>query len=235
MQSQDCSYQDKELTCQGFLAYGDNEKKPLVLIVHDWTGRNPFAIEKAKQLAQMGYVGFAVDMYGDGRIGQNNEEKMSLMQPLMQDRSLLLRRIKAAYDFAKTLSMVDEHKIAIIGFCFGGLCALDLARSGVDLKGVVSFHGLLKRNEHDPLRPIPAKVLACHGHNDPMVTPEQVLAFQTEMTECGADWQTHIYGNVSHAFTNPLANDTAHGLIYNALAAKRSDIAMRNFLQEVFE
>ena len=121
-----------------------------------------------------------------------------------------------------------------MGFCFGGLCVLDLARSGADVKGVISFHGLFNAPENLPNEPIKAKVLALHGQDDPMVPPEQVAALQKEMTNAGVDWQIHAYGNTMHAFTNPEANDPGFGTVYNAGADKRSWIAMKNFFEEIF-
>ncbi|MDP3560539.1 MAG: dienelactone hydrolase family protein [Legionellaceae bacterium] len=228
-------YQHGTQELHGYLAYDDKVKgkKPAVIVAHDWTGRNPFACEKAEKLAELGYVGFALDMYGQGRLGSTNDEKSVLMQPLMADRQLLRARVCAAFEVVSALPEVDATRIAIIGFCFGGLCALDLARSGVPLKGAVSFHGLLKKPEGLPVLPIKARVLALHGYDDPMVRPNDLESFAQEMTEASVDWQLHAYGNTQHAFTNPLAHDTALGLQYNKLADQRSWIAMRNFLQEV--
>lgn len=206
-----------------------------VIVVHDWTGQNEFARKKAEQLANMGFVGFALDMYGEGRVGENNDEKMALMAPLMQDRKLLLSRILAAVNAVKGLPNVDPQRIAAMGFCFGGLCVLDLARSGEAIKSVVSFHGLLSAPSEASSKKIKAHVLALHGHDDPMVPPEQVLAFQQEMTQAQADWQMCIYGQTTHAFTNPLANDPSFGTVYNPLTAERSWLACMNFLQETLE
>lgn len=220
----------------GFLAYDNqiNTPRPAVIVAHDWSGRNDFACQKARMLAEMGYVGFASDVYGQGCQGVTNDEKMALMQPLVADRAMLRDRLRAAYDTVASLPEVDKTRIAIIGFCFGGLCALDLARSGVDLKGTVSFHGLLNKPEGVTEESIKAKILVLHGYDDPMVQPEQVTAFCKEMTDAKADWQVHMYGNVQHAFTNPQAHDTQSGLVFNSLAAQRSWQAMSHFLQEIF-
>lgn len=236
MQSQKVTYRDDNVTLEGHAFFdGDkHEKRPLVLVSHDWSGRNDFADSKAEQLAKLGYVGFALDMYGQGVTGKDTAEKMALMQPLVTDRKFLLRRILAGLNTASQLPMVDSNKIAAIGFCFGGLCVLDLARSGTDIRGVVSFHGLLNAPEGLPKNKIKAKVLAIHGHDDPMGKPDQVLAFEQEMTAAGADWQLHIYGNTMHAFTNPRANDVDLGLVYKPIAEKRSWQAMQNFLTEIF-
>ncbi|WP_028389178.1 dienelactone hydrolase family protein [Legionella fairfieldensis] len=229
-------YHHGEQELHGFLAYeeDDDRLRPAVLVVHDWTGRNEFACEKAKMLANMGYVGFAVDMFGQGRLGASVPEKTALMLPLSNDRLLLRDRIRAAFDTVVAMPEVDTNRIAVIGFCFGGLCALDLARSGAELKGVVSFHGLLNKPEEIPNQTIHAKVLALHGYDDPMVKPEQLNEFCQEMTIAQVDWQVHMYGHTQHAFTNPEAHDEQLGTIYQATAERRALQAMTNFLQEVF-
>src|SRR5262249_39067750 len=147
-------------------------------------------------------------------------------------RLLLQQRVISALNTLKKIDVVDTSRIAAIGFCFGGMCVLDLARTGANLKGVVSFHGLLHAPEKTAN--ITAKILALHGADDPMVPPEQVLHFQQEMTRAGADWQMHIYGSTQHAFTNPNANDKELGLVYHNLADRRSWIAMQNFFTEIF-
>lgn len=229
-------YHHGEQELHGFLAYDESidQPRPAVLVAHDWSGRNDFACEKAQMLAEMGYVGFALDMYGQGRLGASTHEKMALMEPLANDRLLLRARIRAAYDALIGMSEVDINRIAVIGFCFGGLCALDLARSGADLKGVVSFHGLLDKPKDIPNKTIVAKILALHGYDDPMVNPEQVNEFCREMTEAEVDWQVHMYGHTQHAFSNPHAHDVQLGTIYNPKAEKRALQAMTNFLQDIF-
>lgn len=238
MKTQSFEYHDQAAVMEGFYAYdetrGSKDKKPLVLIAHDWTGCNNFAREKAKKLADLGYLGFAIDMFGKGKLGATKEEKSALIQPFVANRSLLLQRIQAALSAAKNLTMVDQQKIAAMGFCFGGLCVLDLARSGADLKGVVSFHGLLGAPEGLPKNTIRAKVLALHGYDDPMVPPAQVNAFAQEMTQAQADWQIHIYGNTMHAFTNPEAHDADFGTVYASQADQRSWLSMKNFFEEIF-
>lgn len=228
------SYQQGAQALQGYLAYEPTTgKKPAVLVVHDWSGLNDFAKAKAESLAALGYVGFAVDMYGEGRTGNTNEQKMALMQPLVHDRALLKERILAAYKTVAALPEVDSDRIAAIGFCFGGLCVLDLARAGAPVQGVVSFHGIL--NPPTGLAPheITAKVLVLHGYDDPMVKPDAVNTFCQEMNAAQADWQVHMYGQVQHAFTNPLAHDHALGTVYNARAEERAMQSMQQFLAEV--
>lgn len=237
MHSSNYLYHHGEQELHGFLAYDDSHDKPrpAVLVAHDWSGRNEFACEKAQMLAGLGYVGFALDMYGQGRLGDTVPEKKALMEPLVSDRSLLRERIRAGYDALIALPEVDINRVAAIGFCFGGLCVLDLARSGAEVKGVVSFHGILSPpQEKLPKNFIKAKVLALHGYNDPMVLPKQVEEFCQEMTEAKVDWQVHMYGHTQHGFTNPQANDLQMGTVYQATSEHRSFQSMRNFLQEIF-
>lgn len=235
MKTETITYKDGNEIFEGFCAYPDftNEKKPAILVAHDWSGRNDFACNKAKLLAEMGYIGFALDMYGQAKIGNTKEEKTALMQPLMQDRKLLQSRILKALETVSSLEMVNTAKIGAIGFCFGGLCVLDLARSGAKINGVVSFHGLLQAAEQQNTN-IHAKILALHGYDDPMVKHDQILAFGDEMTKAKCDWQLIMYGNTMHAFMNPEANDPDFGTVYNTIVAKRAWVAMQNFFAEIF-
>lgn len=229
-------YLDDDVVLEGFFAFDDaiEGKRPVVLIHHAWAGRDEFVAEKAKRLAALGYLAFATDMYGKGVRGTSPEENGRLMQPFMQDRARLRKRLHVALASVKLMPWADNGKVAAIGFCFGGLCALDLARSGANVRGVVSFHGLLMPAEGLPNAPIQAKILVLHGHDDPMVPPEQVLALQTELSQAGADWQVHSYGGTMHAFTNPQANDPGFGTVYQPLADQRAWQAMQNFLTEIF-
>ena len=225
-------------TClEGLLTWDDqfSTPRPAVMVSHAWAGRDEFACGKARTVAELGYVGFALDMYGKGVLGGGPEENARLMSPFMQDRSLLQDRINQTLNTLRAQPEVDAEKIAAIGFCFGGLCVLDLARSGADLQGVISFHGLLSPPHNVAKRKIKAKVLVLHGHDDPMAPPDQVLALEREFTAAGADWQTHVYGGTMHAFTNPRANDPGFGTVYKATADRRSWQSMQNFLGEVLE
>lgn len=223
-------------TFEGILAWDDRAhgKRPAVAVAHAWAGRSAFEVDKAKRLAELGYVGFAMDVYGKGVLGQSREENAALMTPLVQDRALLQKRLQAAIHALAMQAEVDPEKIAAIGFCFGGLSVLDLARVGAPVKGVVSFHGLFTPPGNTAGNKIAAKVLALHGWDDPMAKPDAVLAFAKEMTDAGADWQLHAYGHTMHAFTNPEANDPDFGTVYNAKADARSWQAMQNFLAELF-
>lgn len=214
----------------------DNQSpRPGILVSHAWAGRDDFACGKAAALADLGYAALALDMYGDARIGSGPDENGKLMAPFMQDRALLQARQAAALETVRAQPEVDPARIAAIGFCFGGLCVLDLARTGADLRGVVSFHGLFTPPGNTAGRQIKAKILALHGHDDPMAPPEQGLALQRELTAAGADWQLHVYGGTMHAFTNPRANDPAFGTVYHPVADRRSWQSMQNFLEEVLK
>jgi len=235
MRQEYVEYTHGKTLLEGFFACDDASAapKPGVLIAHAWGGRTEFVIEKAKELAALGYAAFALDNYGKGVLGSGPEENSKLMAPFLEDRGLLRDRLTAGLDALKRQSGVDPSRLAIMGYCFGGLCALDLARSGADIRGAVSFHGLLMPPGLEQ-RPVKAKVLALHGYADPMVPPQQVLDFGTEMTEAGVDWQLHAYGGVLHGFTMPEANDLKLGALYDASAARRSWQAMLDFFQEIF-
>ncbi|MCX7946052.1 MAG: dienelactone hydrolase family protein [Hydrogenophilus sp.] len=224
-------------TFEGILAWEESVRgrRPAVAVAHAWAGRSAFEVEKAKRLAELGYVGFAMDVYGKGVLGKSREENAALMTPLLENRSVLQERLSAAIHVLSVQPEVEPSKIAAIGFCFGGLSVLDLARIGAPVKGVVSFHGLFTPPGNTKGKKISARVLALHGWDDPMVPPEAVVAFAREMTEAGADWQLHAYGHTMHAFTNPQANDPGFGTVYNATADARSWAAMRQFLTELFE
>ena len=238
MKQETLTYQHNEFSMQGFYAYDDTfgAKRPGILICHDWTGHTEFVEKKAKALAELGYVGFAVDMFGHGKCGKTKEEKSALIQPMMQNRHLIVERLHAALEALKKVPVVDSTKIAVMGFCFGGLCALDLARDqNAHIQAAISFHGLLQAPENQLKNiVIKSKILVLHGFDDPMVTPDQVMAFTQEMNQAQADWQIHLYGHTMHAFTNPEANDPHFGTVYNAAADKRSWETLKQFLQEVF-
>jgi len=228
-------YQDNDTNLEGYFAYDSiQEPMPAVLICHAWAGRDEFVCEKARRLAGMGYVAFALDMYGKGILGSGIDENSALMQPFMEDRELLQGRISCALDRLRQFTEVDSTKVAAMGFCFGGLCVLDLARSGAELSGVISFHGLFSAPANTEGNRILAKVLLLHGQDDPMVSEEEVKAIKNELTHAHCDWQLHVYGNTMHAFTNPSANDPEFGTVYNSTVDARSWVSMVNFLEEIF-
>ncbi|MBL8498921.1 dienelactone hydrolase family protein [Nitrosomonas sp. JL21] len=228
-------YQDGSTLLEGYLAYHEStQPRPVVLVAHDWSGRREFACKAAERIADIGYAGFALDMYGKGIVGADGdaEKNGALMSPLAADRALLRRRINAALQAVRQLPNVDATRIAAMGYCFGGMCVLELARSGADVRGVISVHGIFAPGKIANER-ITAKVLCLHGHDDPMVPPEQVLAFETEMTQAGVDWQVHVYGGTMHAFTNPKANNPSFGTVYHEVAADRAYRTIADFLIEI--
>lgn len=233
IQRREIRYQHGDVSLKGMMVYDDaREPSPAVLVAPTWAGCTAFEIEQAERLAGLGYVGFAVDMYGDGATGGDKEECTALMTPVVSDRALLQGRVGAAVDAIRAEPEV-AGPTAAIGYCFGGLCVLDLARTREDIAGVVSLHGLLSAPDNDTLSGITAKVLVLHGYDDPMVPPEQVVAFASEMSAANGDWQVHAYGGVLHAFTNPEANDPDFGTVYSEVATRRANYAMDDFLNEV--
>ena len=233
MKTQEVNYKFGDQEYRAFVANPEKESAPLVLVVHTWAGRDDFVEKKAIELAEEGYVAMAVDMYGEAKVGTSTEENQSLMTPLIEDRDKLKAIINSAVEAGKKIDGVDSSKVAAIGYCFGGLVVLDLARSGTDISGVVSFHGLLMSSDIST-DGIQAKVLVLHGERDPMVPLSMVDDFQKEMTEAEADWQLHSYGNAYHAFTNKEANDPNLGTQYDENADKRSWQSMMNFFAEIF-
>jgi dienelactone hydrolase len=236
MNTQYLDYTDGEIMCEAYVAYDESQtsKRPCVLVSHQWSGQSDAERKKAEQLAQLGYVGLAIDIYGKGVRGGLLDDNSKLIQPFLDDRAMLRRRIIAALAEAKKHPMVDADRIGAIGYCFGGLCVLDLARSAAPgVKGVVSFHGVFHPPKLGEQAPITAKVLILHGYDDPLATPEHVLAIARELTEAKADLQLHAYGHTTHAFTASGVNLPERGLVYNAAADQRSWIAMKNFFEEV--
>ena len=206
--------------------------RPGILVCHAWGGRDGFAEERARRLAELGYVGAAIDLYGVGRRGSDKESSAALMRELVDEPALLRRRLAAAHRVVRGLDGVDGERMGAIGFCFGGLCAILCARMGLPLRGVVSFHGLLKIGAALDAE-VRAKILVLHGQDDPMVPPSDVGAFAEEMKRIGAEWQFHAYPGVVHAFTNPKANDPTFGTVYDAEADRRSWEEMTAFFEAV--
>lgn len=234
IKSSNIPYADEQVELDGFLALpASTEKLPLVILCHAWKGRDDFICEKATEIASWGYASFALDMYGKGVLGRSKEENAALKKPFVDDRQLLLRRVRLGYDAAVNLPHVDSQRIAVLGLGFGAICALDLARSGANLKGAVSIYGHFFPPPAQKKGPIHAKILALQGADDPYVSQEELKAFEKEMNEAGVDWQLHLFGHTKHAFATPSANDPASGIVYNPLAAKRTWLMVRAFLEEV--
>jgi dienelactone hydrolase len=228
-------YQCGDVLLEGLLAWDDalDGPRPAIAVAHTWAGRADFEESKALALAELGYIGFAIDMYGKGVLGSGPEENSGLMAPLLADRQLLQSRIEVSIATLRQQPEVDSQRVVAMGYCFGGLCVLDLARAGSDVRGVVSLHGLFTPPSVSSGKAISASVLCLHGYDDPMAQPDSLLALATEMSAAGADWQVHAYGNTVHAFTNPAADNPEMGTVYSAAADQRSWQALRNFLQEV--
>jgi dienelactone hydrolase len=223
------------MTFKGFLAY-DNAikgKLPGVLVVHEWWGLNDFTKTQAKDLAKLGYAAFAVDMYGDGK--KTVDPKIAAkMAGEVRGTPLMRERVKAGLAKFVSMEMVDPNRVAAQGFCFGGSAVLELAYSGADIKGAVTFHGGLFSPKPEDISNIKTKVLVLHGANDPTMSQEIITQFQESMKKSGIDWQMVFFSNTVHAFTNPNSgNDPSKGMAYNPVSAQRAFSYMKMFLKEV--
>lgn len=221
-------YKQGDTVMEGYLAYDDavKGKRAGILVVHDWNGIGSYVRARAQQLASLGYVAFAPDIYGKNLRPADNKEAAKIASALKNDRLLLRLRVNAGLDILRNHPLTDSSKLGAIGYCFGGMTVLELARSGASIAGVVSFHGNLDTaGETSPIHP---KVLVLHGAEDPVVPPAQVAAFEEEMRKAGADWQLNIYSSTGHNFTNPSSSS------YNRQTDKRSFEAMKNFFAEIF-
>ena len=209
----------------------DGAPRPTVILFPTVMGVSDLEIGFARQLVELGFNGFVADLFGTQFRGAARETMVGEMNRLKGDRAALRRRLLAVFDQVRGLR--EAQQVAAAGYCFGGMCALDLARAGAEVAGVASFHGLFDPPGLEP-GPIKAKVIAFHGWDDPLATPDKVIALAKELTEAGADWQIHAYGHVQHGFTNPGATGTIEGVRYNETAAERSWSAFVNFLEELF-
>lgn len=234
------SYAVGETQMTGYLAYDDafNGPRPGVLVVHEWWGQNDYARQRADMLAKLGYTAFALDMYGDGKVADHPDTAKAFMQAVVSNLPEAERRFAAARAVLERQPNVDEEHIAAIGYCFGGGMVLHMARAGMDLDGVVSFHGSL--GTETPAQPgdIRAGILVLTGEDDPMVPPEQVQAFEREMSAANAQYELASYSDTQHGFTNPRADELGQRfnmpLAYNAQADAASWDRMRSFLETVF-
>ena len=229
-------YGNSEATFAGTICYDDeiSALKPGVLVVHTFKGQTDFEVGKAVELAKLGYVGFAIDMYGKDIRPETPDEARAAMNVLNTDRSLLLKRIKLALETLKNHEQVDKTKLGAIGFCFGGKCVLDLVRANAEITGVVSFHGVYDKPLIEQDSQIKSSVLVLHGWDDPLNHPPQTVELAEELTERKADWQILSFGNTGHSFTNPNANMPENGLVYNELSNNRAWLAMKNYFEELF-
>jgi dienelactone hydrolase len=230
-------YKDGDTVCEGFLAYDDaNDKaRPGVLVVQDWTGVGDYVKGRAQQLAEMGYVAFCADIYGKGVRPTDPKDCAAQAGKYKGDRPVLRQRVKAGLAQLVKNPLVDKTKVAAIGYCFGGTTVLELARSGADVGGIVSFHGGLDSPTPADAKNIKAKVLVCHGADDPFVKPAEVAVFQDEMAKGAVKNKFVAYPGAVHSFTNPQAgNDNSKGAAYNAAADKASWTEMKGFFAEIF-
>lgn len=230
-------YRAGDITMQGYVAYDDAAKTPQpgILIVPDWMGLGQFAKDKAEQLAKEGYVAFAVDVYGKGVRPKDNNEAAALATKYKDDRNLLRYHMQAAYDKFTSMKEVDPKKIVVMGYCFGGTAALELARNGAPLVGTATFHGGLSNPTPENAKNIKGSVLVMHGADDPNVNAQEVAAFKKEMQEANVNLTFVAYPGAVHAFTNPDAgSDNSKGVAYNKNADKKSWIEFEKFLKKVF-
>lgn len=233
-------YSSQGVVMKGYLAYDENikGKRPGVLVVHEWWGHNEYARKRARMLAELGYTALAVDMYGDGKQAMHPDEAGKFSSELMKDFDTAKARFLAALDFLKERPTVNPNRIAAIGYCFGGGIALNMARQGVDLKGIASFHGSLTAIKPAQPGAVKAKILVLHGADDKFITPEQIEAFKQEMKTAGANYQFISYPGVIHSFTNPDADTYAKKfnlpLAYNADADRKSWEELKKFFNTIF-
>ena len=237
--SKEVSYQSNEVSLRGYLAYNDdgNENKPAVLVVHEWWGHNAYARRRAEMLADLGYVAFALDMYGGGKVADHPDDAKKFMLEALNDHSVLKHRFQSALEYVSQQENVDANNIAAIGYCFGGGVVLNMARAGVDLKGVVSFHGSLATKTPATKDGVVAEVLVFHGGNDAFIPEEQLDAFRDEMDAANANYQVVVFEGVDHSFTNPDADTFAEKysmpLSYDEEADQESWAGMEKFLARV--
>jgi dienelactone hydrolase len=238
LQTREIEYQHQGTVLQGYLAYDDSltGKQPGVLLVHEWKGHNKYVRKRAEQMANLGYVAFALDMYGKGVQAKTIPEAVAMSNKYKNDRPLMRARAAAGLEVLRSQPQVDRRRIAAIGYCFGGTTVLELARSGANLSGVVSFHGGLSTPNPRDARNMVARVLVLHGADDPNVKQDEVDTFIKEMRDAKADWQLIEYGGAVHSFTNPEAgSDPSKGAAYNEKADHRSWEAMRTFFNDIFQ
>ncbi len=232
------TYRQGDAELVGFLTYDDAVvgMRPGVLVAPEWWGVNEYAKRRAEQLARLGYVAFALDMYGNGKTTTDPKEAGLLAGRFRSDRQLMRKRAAAGLDVLKSRPQVDQTRLAAIGYCFGGTVVLELARSGADLKGVVSFHGGLATPNPADAKNIKGRVLVLHGADDTFESPAEIAAFQEEMRQARVDWRMVFYGGAVHSFTNPDADKAGiKGVAYNEAADRRSWQAMQDFFAEIFK
>lgn len=236
--AQTVEYRDGEAVLEGYLAYDDTSgaKRPGVLVVHEWMGLGPYVMHRTDQLAALGYVAFAADIYGKGVRAKDQQEAASLAGYYRGDRRVMRARVEAGLDVLKAHPLVDAKRLAAMGYCFGGTTVLELARAGAPLKGVVSFHGGLDTPHPEDAVHIKARILVLRGADDPFVPPDQVAAFEQEMRDAIVDYRIVAYPGAVHSFTLPDAgNDPSKGAAYNPEADRQSWEEMKQFFAKIFQ
>ena len=236
--TQSIEYKQGDMTLEGFLAFDDAVARPRpgVLVVHQWMGLTDYEKHRAEMLAQLGYVAFCADIYGKGIRPKDAREAGVEAAKYKTDRALLRRRVNAGLEELKKNPLVDRTRVAAIGYCFGGTTVIELARSGADIAGVVSFHGGLDSPAPADGKNIKCRVLVCHGADDPFEKASDLAAFEDEMRAANVDWRLIKYGGAVHSFTQPMAgNDNSKGAAYNEKADRRSWEDMKNFFAEIFK
>lgn len=240
LKEENITYSADSITMKGYVVYKDSsvEKRPAVIVVHEWWGMNNYSKGRAKQLAELGYVAMAVDMYGNGQTAEDPKSAEKLAMPFYLNPQLIKTRLGAAIQKLKTYPNVDINNIAAIGYCFGGFVVLNAAKLGEPLKGVVSFHGNLSGVVPDK-NLLKSKILVCHGANDKFVSEQEVNTFKKQMDSVGAHYTFKVYPNATHAFTNPEATEKGRKynmpIEYNAEADKNSWKDMKDFLDRLFK
>jgi dienelactone hydrolase len=237
LETKDVEYMDGTTKLKGFLVSDPSQsgKRPAILVFPEWWGLNDYAKSRATQLAQMGYIAFAVDMYGDAKTTTKADEAQAFTKPFYTDPALTRSRAKAALDTLLKQPNVDAGKVGAIGYCFGGTCALELARSGADLKAVVAFHAGLDTKNPADAKNIKGKVLVCTGGADGMVGPDKREAFIKEMEDAKVNYQINVYSGAKHAFTNPDAGKFGiPGIAYDKQADERSWREMQELFNDAF-
>ena len=238
IQSKIIEYKPGDTTLEGLLVWDDavTSPRPGVLIVHQWLGLTDYEKHRAEMLARLGYVAFCADIYGKGVRPHDTKEAGAEATKYKTNRALLRERVKAELALLKFHGQVDPNRVAAIGYCFGGTAVLELARSGAELNGVVSFHGGLDSPTPADGKNIKCPVLVCHGADDPFEKPEDLTAFENEMRGANVDWRLIKYGGAVHSFTQPMAgNDNSKGAAYNERADRRSWAAMKMFFAGIFQ
>ncbi len=236
MRAESLEYRDGDVTLKGFVALDDqsNHKRPGILVMPEAFGLGKQAKDRALRLASLGYAALAGDPYGNGLEVSDLQEAIKHAGAIREDNTKFRQRIRAGLDALTALPQVDTDRLVVMGYCMGGSCSLEMARDGAPLKGVVSFHGALETQSPAEPGKVQAKVLVCHGADDPFVPVEHVTAFEAEMTKAGVDWQVISYGGTVHSFTNPEADGSIEGICYNKQADERSWQAMQAFFDEIF-